>query len=67
MVVADDQNPSRDNGSFDRGYDGHARRQAGLGLRLTPAERLRWLEQTMEELRRVVGRARQGRPIGRTP
>jgi len=50
-------------GEFDRGFEGHSRRQARLGLKLTPAERLRWLEQTMEELRGLLGRARQGRPI----
>jgi hypothetical protein len=41
-----------------RGFDGHRRAQAGLGLRLTPAERLRWLEETMAALRRWRGRAR---------
>ena len=51
------------NGGFDRGWDGHRRRQATLGLALTPAERLRWLEETMETLRRWQGRAREGRPI----
>ena len=50
-------------GEFDRGFEGHSRRQARLGLKLTPAERLRWLEQTMDELRGLLGRARQGRPI----
>ena len=48
---------------FDRGFEGHLRRQATLGLRLTPAERLRWLEQTMDELRRLVGRARGAPPL----
>jgi hypothetical protein len=48
-------------GAFDRGYEGHARRQARLGLTLSPAERLRWLEQTMEELRRLRGKAAAGR------
>ena len=43
---------------FDRGFDGHWRRQVRLGLSLTPIQRLRWLEQTMEELRPLVGRAR---------
>lgn len=47
---------------FDRGFEVHSRRQARLGLKLSPAERLRWLEQTMDELRGVLGRARQGRP-----
>jgi predicted oxidoreductase len=50
-------------GAFDRGFDGHSRRQARLGLTLTPAERLRWLEETMDQLRPLVGRARQGRPV----
>lgn len=57
----------REDDGFDRGFDGHARRQARLGLPLTPAERLRWLEQTMEELRRLVGRAREGRRVGKRP
>lgn len=43
---------------FPRGFDGHRRAQAGSGLRLTPAERLRWLEETMAALRRWRGRAR---------
>jgi hypothetical protein len=47
---------------FDRGFDGHWRRQVRLGLALTPAQRLRWLEQTMEELRPLVGRARLAKP-----
>jgi hypothetical protein len=64
MMVGDDQKSPDDNGGFDRGYEGHARRQACLALRLTPAERLRWIEQTMEELRRVVGRAGRGRLVG---
>lgn len=29
------------------------------GLRLTPEERLRWLEETMEEMWRLVGSARE--------
>ncbi len=48
---------------FDAGFEGHRRRQARLGLKLTPAERLRWLEQTMEELRAWLGRARKGRSV----
>ncbi len=50
-------------GGFDAGFEGHRRRQARLGLTLTPVERLRWLEQTMEELRAWVGRARKGRSV----
>ncbi len=51
------------NAAFDRGFDGHWRRQVRLGLSLTPAERLRWLERTVSELRQIQGRARQGRPV----
>ncbi|MFN0241830.1 MAG: hypothetical protein ACKVWV_02975 [Planctomycetota bacterium] len=50
-------------GEFDDGWEGHRRRQARLGLSLTPAERLRWLEETMATMRRLQGRARLGRPI----
>ncbi len=49
----------------DRSREEHRRRQALNGLRLEPAERLRWLETTMEELRRWVGRARPGGPGGK--
>jgi hypothetical protein len=34
------------------------------GLRMTPTERLRWLEETMEEMWRIVGTARPARPDG---
>lgn len=52
------------NDDFDHGWDGHARRQSVMGLELTPAQRLRWLEETMATLRRWQGRARDGRPTG---
>ncbi len=54
-------------GDLEGGFEGHRRRQARLGLDLSPAERLRWLEETMEELRELVGRARRGRPINQGP
>jgi hypothetical protein len=38
----------------------HDRRQAALGLELTPAERLAWLERALDELSRVAGRAETG-------
>jgi hypothetical protein len=47
----------------DRSWEEHAHRQVREGLKLTPAERLRWLETTMESMRRWVGRARTGRPL----
>lgn len=51
---------------FPRGFDAHRREQrARLGAELTPAERLRWLEETMDALRRWQGRARKPAPGGR--
>lgn len=47
---------------FPRGWDGHRRAQAGIGLSMTPAERLRWLQETLETLRRWQGRARAPSP-----
>ncbi len=35
--------------------------QIRIGLAMTPAERLRWLEDTVEELRPWLGLARKGR------
>jgi hypothetical protein len=54
---------AKESPGFERGFDGHRRRQVRLGLALTPAQRLRWLEQTMEELRPLVGRARLAKPL----
>ena len=48
---------------LDWSFEEHRRRQARLGLGLSPAERLRWLEESMEDLRKLVGRARRGRPV----
>ncbi len=53
-----DEKPKR---KFDVGYEGHQRRQARLGLALTPAERLAWLEKTTAEMRQLLGKARRGR------
>ena len=39
-------------------YEAHQKRQARLGLELTPAERLRWLETTVVAMKRIQGRAR---------
>jgi hypothetical protein len=52
---------------WDIGWEGHHRRQAALGLSISPAERLRWLEETMVELRRLVGLARWPRRGGPPP
>lgn len=42
---------------YDWSFEDHRRRQTRRGLEMTPAERLRWLEETMEGLRRIQGRA----------
>lgn len=47
-----------DGWDFDRARDDAVRE----GLRLTPAERLAWLEETLEELESLVGRAREREP-----
>lgn len=42
---------------FDGSFEGTRRRQILSGLALTPAERLRWLERRMAELRSLTGKA----------
>lgn len=44
-------------------FAGSRSRVLRMGLAMTPAERLRWLEETVEELLPWVGRARLGRPM----
>lgn len=43
-------------------HEGTVRRQLEAGLRMTPAERLRWLEEMLDELLPLVGRARELAP-----
>lgn len=45
-------------------FEGARRHHLRLGLQMTPAERLRWLEETVEEMRQLQGLARRGRRIG---
>lgn len=45
-------------------FEGARRHHLRLGLKLTPAERLRWLEETVDEMRQLQGLARRGRKIG---
>lgn len=59
----DPRHTGEDAGEFASGFEAHRLQQVRMGLRLTPAERLRWLERTMEELSRVLGRAKKGRPL----
>ena len=44
-------------------FAGTRRQHILRGLRMTPAERLQWLEETVDEMRRLQGLARLGRPI----
>ena len=48
-------------------FEGTRRHHIRLGLQMTPAERLRWLEETVDEMQQLQGLARQGRTIGETP
>ncbi len=48
---------ARDGDGWDAGFDGHQRRQARLGLSMTPAERLAWLECKLAEMRELLGKA----------
>ena len=56
----DELRDASDSHEFDGTFEGTRRRQFLLGLELEPAERLRWLERTMAELRALKGRAGQG-------
>lgn len=65
-LMTKDESANRRDGSsgvpddgFDHGYEGHFRRQVRLGLGLSYAKRLQRLERTMDELRRIVSRARR--------
>ncbi len=40
-------------------HAGTARRQREAGLRMAPAQRLAWLEETLDELLPLLGRARK--------
>lgn len=51
----------RDSWNWD--FEGTRRHHLKLGLALTPEQRLRWLEETVEEMRGLQGLARNGRPI----
>ena len=48
-------------GSWD--FEGARRHHLRQAMRMTPAERLRWLEETVDEMRRLQGLARLGRAI----
>ena len=46
---------------LDAGFAAHKRQQARRALALTPAQRLRWLETTVRELRKLQELARLAR------
>ena len=48
-------------------YAGTRRHHIRLGLRMTPAERLRWLEETVDEMRQLQGLARKGWRVDHLP
>jgi len=56
---------SRNGSPKDHDWDfaGTRRNHLQVGLAMTPAERLRWLEETVEEMRSLQGLARHGRPV----
>ncbi|MCG6964793.1 MAG: hypothetical protein LJE95_16200 [Acidobacteria bacterium] len=49
----------RHSAAFGWTYDEVRRRQLEAGLRMTPGERLAWLERTLDELLPLLGRARE--------
>jgi hypothetical protein len=55
--------PNRaDHGKITWDFEGTRRHHIRLGLQMTPAERLRWLEETVAEMRQLQGLARKSRP-----
>lgn len=46
-------------------FEGTRRHHIRLGLQMTPVERLRWLEDTVEEMRQLQGLARKSRLTSR--
>jgi len=58
--MMDDQRPA--DSSLGWTHEGTVRRQFEAGLRMTPAERLLWLEEMLDELLPLVGRARELAP-----
>ena len=53
--------PSRRDDRFPWSTEANRRRQRRLGLAMPPAERIRWLEETVAEMRKILGRAREPR------
>lgn len=45
-------------------FEGTRKNHLRLGLQMTPVERLRWLEETVDEMRQLQDLARKGRAVG---
>ena len=63
--MSEEKNPSGEAGDSEEPWTfaGSRSRVLRMGLGMTPAERLRWLEETVEEMLPWVGKARLGRPV----
>ncbi len=61
MIKPNLERASNDEPAWD--FAGTRRHHLRQGLRLTPVERLRWLEETVAEMRQLQGLARKGRGI----
>jgi len=57
--MTDQTRPSTD---FSWSHEDTRRRQIQAGAKMTPAERLTWLEEMLDELLPLVGRAREAGP-----
>jgi hypothetical protein len=44
-------------------FDGTRRHHIRAGFQMDPVDRLRWLEETVDEMRRLQGLARQGTTV----
>ena len=53
---------AKDESTWD--FEGTRRHHLRLGLQMTPVERLRWLEEMVDEMRQLQGLARKGRTVG---
>jgi hypothetical protein len=52
--------PDPSNADAEWGWEAHRVAQLRAALRMTPAERLAWLERTNAQMRELLGRARHG-------
>lgn len=55
IININDRDRKSQEPAFDGGFEATRLRQATLGLALTPAQRLEWLERTVEEMKQICG------------